>query len=266
MSQAQHLFSPLTRWLRLPQQRWHLRFSHLWRMCIIALMLLTYVAGMWAAMVSPAVAYAATVSRQHASFVASLPNPRAPRRGTQTAAYASSISPCPALTGTPTLAGSVDGLGTLGYYTLIKENLDDRLLMATNAANGNLILQDNALQISGTGLNLDLTLTYNAQSSASGLLGPNWSLNVGNDVSLSFNSGNVTFHGPGGFSAPYNADSNSYGNYDEPPGMDATLLQSSVNGASYVLIYQHSSECLGFNSNGQELFDQDKNGHQITFA
>src|SRR5579883_259561 len=188
------------------------------------------------------------------------------RRGTRTQAYASSISPCPALTGTPNLAGSVDGLGTLGYYTLIKQNLDDRLLMATNAANGNLILQDNALQISGTGLNLDLTLTYNAQSSASGLLGPNWSLDAGNDVSLSFSNGNVTFHGPGGFSAPYIADSNSYGNYDEPPGMDATLLQSSVNGASYVLVYQHSSECLGFNSNGQEIFDQDKNGHQITFA
>jgi YD repeat-containing protein len=89
---------------------------------------------------------------------------------------------------------------------------------------------------------------------------------VGNGVFLTFNGGNVTLHGPSGFSAPYEADSNSYGGYAEPPGLDATLLQSSVNGASYVLIFQKTSECLGFNSGGQELFDQDKNGHQITFA
>src|SRR5579885_2498371 len=264
MSQAGYLFSRLKRWLRLPQQRLPLRFSHLWRVGIVILLLLTYLAGRWAAIVSPAVAYAAAMSRQQSMVAQSKPRP--PRRGTETQAYSSSISPCPTLTGTPEIEGSVDGLGTLGFYTLIKQQLDDRLLMATNAANGNLILQDNALQISGTGLNLNLTLTYNAQSSVSGLLGPNWSLDAGNDVYLSFNNGNVTFHGPGGFSAPYTADSNSYGGYAEPPGMDATLLQSSVNGASYVLIYQHSSECLGFNGNGQEIFDQDKNGHQITFA
>src|SRR5579883_2378945 len=78
MSQAQHLSSHLTRWLHLPRQRLHLRFSHLWRVCIIALMLLTYVAGMWAAIVSPSVAYAAAMSRQRASLVASLPKPRPP--------------------------------------------------------------------------------------------------------------------------------------------------------------------------------------------
>ena len=39
-----------------------------------------------------------------------------------------------------------------------------------------------------------------------------------------------------------------------------------VNGATHVLIFQHTSECLGFNSSGQEIFDQDRNGHQITFA
>jgi len=75
---ASLLSSHLTRWLHLPRQRLHLRFSHLWRVCLIALMLLTYVAGMWAAIVSPSVAYAAAMSRQRASLVASLPKPRPP--------------------------------------------------------------------------------------------------------------------------------------------------------------------------------------------
>jgi hypothetical protein len=49
------------RWFRLP--RLHLTFSHLWRSLIVALMLLTYVAGMWAGIVSPSVAYAAALKR-----------------------------------------------------------------------------------------------------------------------------------------------------------------------------------------------------------
>jgi RHS repeat-associated protein len=67
-------------------------------------------------------------------------------------------------------------------------------------------------------------------------------------------------------SLPYTYDTGSYGNYDEPPGLDATLLRSSVNGATYVLVFQKTRECFGFNSSGQEIFDQDKNGHQITFS
>lgn len=165
---------------RLPR-RWfrflRLNFSHVWRVCIVALMLLTYVAGMWASIVSPSVAYAAALKRQHVPVVQSQSKP--PRRGSHTAAYASSISPCPALTSTPKVVGNVDGLGTLGYYTLIKQNLDDRLLMATNVTNGKLVLQFNALQITGTGLNLNITFTYNSQSSASGVLGSNWNLSVG---------------------------------------------------------------------------------------
>ena len=180
--------------------------------------------------------------------------------------YAASISACPALTSTPKVAGSVDGLGTLGFYTFVKQNLDDRLQLETNVANGNVVAQYNALQIHGTGLDLAIQFTYNAQSTTSGVLGNNWNLSVGNGVSLSFNGANATLHGSSGFQATYQADSSSFGGFDEPPGLDATLLSSTVNGAAHVLIFQKTSECFGFNSQGQEIFDQDKNGHQITFA
>jgi RHS repeat-associated protein len=244
--------------VRLVDVRRLFTWSILWRLFIAFLMCSLYVLGAWSTLTSRAPAtYAA--SQQQAQPLSS----KSPRLGTHAAA---SISACPALTGTPKVNGTVDGLGALGFYTLVKQRLDDRLQLATNVANGNLVAQYTALQIHGTGLDLDIALTYNSQSSASGVLGANWNLSVGNDVSLSFNGNNATLHGSSGFSAPYTADTSSYGNYDEPPGLDATLLKSTVNGASYVLIFQKTNECFGFNSSGQEIFDQDKNGHQITFT
>ena len=237
-----------------------LTWSSLWCLFIAFLMMALYVLGMWAGLTSQAVTVSAASHQQIQAWQKSLPVRRA------TAAYASNISPCPSLTGTPKVVGSADGLGTLGFYTLIKQNLDDRLLMGTNVANGNLVAQYTALQIHGTGLDLDVALTYNSQSTAAGVLGANWNLSVGNGVSLSFNGSNATLHGSSGFSASYTADTGSYGGYDEPAGLDATLLKSTVNGATYVLVFQHTSECFGFNGSGQEIFDQDKNGHQITFA
>lgn len=129
------------RFHHLAARRLHLSFSHLWRVFIVALMLLTYVAGLWAGMISPAVAYAATFKHQQSAVVQS--SPKAPQRGTRPAS--SSISPCPSLTGTPKVSGSADGLGTLGYYTFVTQNLDDRLLIETNVTNGNLVAQYTAL-------------------------------------------------------------------------------------------------------------------------
>ncbi len=244
--------------VRLVDVRRLFTWSILWRLFIAFLMCSLYVLGAWSTLISRAPAtYAA--SQQQAQPLAS----KSPRLGTRAAA---SISACPALTGTPKMSGTVDGLGTLGFYTLVKQNLDDRLLMETNVANGNVVAQYTADQIHGTGLDLNIQLTYNAQASTSGVLGANWNLSVGNGVSLSFQGSNATLHGSSGASAPYTADSSSYGGYDEPPGLDATLLNSTVNGATHVLIFQKTSECLGFNSSGQEIFDQDKNGHQITFT
>ncbi len=245
--------------VRLVDVRRLFTWSILWRLFMAFLMCSLYVLGAWSTLTSRApVAYAA--SQHQAQPLSS----KSPRLGTRLAA--TSISACPALTGTPKVNGTVDGLGTLGFYTLVKRRLDDRLQLATNVANGNLVVQSPNLQIHGTGIDLAIESTYNSQSSASGVLGANWTLSVGNDVSLSFSGGNATLHGSSGFSATYPADSSSYGGYDEPEGLDATLLNSSVNGAAHVLVFQKTSDCFGFNSSGREIFVQDKNGHQITFA
>src|SRR5260370_6539322 len=175
-----------------------------------------YGLGAWSTLTSRApVAYAAN---QHQAQPLSSKDPRL---GTRLAA--TRISACPALTRTPKVNGTVDGLGTLGFYSLVKRRLDDRLQLATNVANGNLVVQSPNLQIHGTGIDLAIESTYNSQSSASGVLGANWTLSVGNDVSLSFSGGNATLHGSSGFSATYPADSSSYRGSDEPAGPGSTL-------------------------------------------
>ncbi len=244
--------------VRLSYLRFHFTFAHLWRSLFAALMVCIFVVASWSTTV-----HAASLASGQAQNPGSLASHKPPRRNPHP--HTNNIAACPSLTSTPKVAGNVDGLGTVGFYTLVKQNLDDRLLIETNVANGNLVAQYTALQIRGTGLDLDIAFTYNSQSTTSSVLGPNWNLSVGNGVSLSFNGNNVTLHGSSGVSALYTYDTSSYDNYDEPAGLDATLVQSTVNGASYVLIFQKTSECFGFDSHGREIFDQDKNGHQITF-
>ena len=241
----------------------YLTAGRLWRLLMAFLMTTTFVIGAWSFMVPQALA-AQTASRGSITPLSTLhPASTAPRRNL---IANTTVSACPALTGTPNVNGTVDGLGNVGFYTFVPQKLDDRLQLRTNVANGNLVMQDTAMNLVGTGLNLLIQATYNAQSSASGTLGSNWNLSVGDGVSLSIGDDSITLHGSSGYAAPYTVDGNSYGGYDEPAGLDATLLKSSVNGATYVLIFQKSSECFGFNASGQEIFDQDKNGHHITFA
>ncbi len=255
-----------------PFSRLHVAFtwSIFWRLLMSLLMTCTFVFGMWIGIVSPAyaTAYAASIAGQPLAHSHSqTPQSKQPRHGAHHPS--STISACPTLSGTPNINGNFNGLGTAGYYTLIKASIDDRLVADTNVANGNFVVQDTAVDIKGTGIDLLVQTTYNSQSSASGTLGANWNLSVGNGVSLSFDDGNATLHGSSGFAATFFADNNSYQGYDEPAGLDATLLNVSnnpINGASYVVIFQKTSECFGFNSSGAEIFDQDHNGHQITFA
>src|SRR5258708_24355667 len=225
--------------VRLVDVRRLFTWSLLWRLFMAFLMCSLYVLGAWSTLTSRAPAAYAASQRQ-----AQLLTSKSPRLGTSLAA--TSISACPALTGTPQVNGTVDGLGTLGFYTLVKQRLDDRLQLATNVANGNLVVQSSNLQIHGTGIDLAIEATYNSQSSASGVLGANWTLSVGNGVSLSFSGGNATLHGSSGFSATYPADSSSYGGSRTPEGLDATLLNTSFNGAPHVLVFQKTTTGFGF--------------------
>jgi hypothetical protein len=188
-------------------------WSLFWRLVMSFLMTTTFVLGTWIGIVSPAyaTAYAASIASQHSfppAVSASGGTLTSPRRGVHHPS--STISACPTLSGTPNINGNYNGLGTAGYYTLIKQSIDDRLVADTNVANGNLIAQDTLLDLKGTGIDLLVQATYNSQSSASGTLGANWNLSVGNGVSLSFDDGNATLHGSSGFAATFFADSNSY--------------------------------------------------------
>lgn len=70
MFAAENIPHHMKHWFQqLASMRFRLRISHLWRGLIVALMLLTYAAGMWAGIVSPAVAYAAALKRQQSAVV-----------------------------------------------------------------------------------------------------------------------------------------------------------------------------------------------------
>src|SRR5579884_478871 len=238
-------------------------FAYAWRLLFASLMLCTFVIGSWSTLV-PVASAASFASQIAAAAVKSMPPRRVQPR-------ASSIAACPTLSSTPKISGSVNGFGDLGFYKFYKQTLNDRTTLKVNVANGNLVLESNDFHIHGTGIDLDLTATFNGLPNApTSTLGTKWNLSVGNGVSLTYNQdGSVTLTGSSGFSATYLKNTGSYGGFDEPAGLDATLLQSSINGASYVLVEQKTGECFGFNqqgSTGQEIFDEDKNTNLISFG
>lgn len=90
-------------------------------------------------------------------------------------------------------------------------------------------------------------------------------LTVGSGVSLHANNdSSVTLHTSTGSLITYYPDSSSYGGYDQPPSMDATLFHNGDQ--TYTLVFQKSGECFGFDSSGKQTYDEDKNTNLITFA
>ncbi|HUR85970.1 MAG TPA: DNRLRE domain-containing protein [Solirubrobacteraceae bacterium] len=97
-------------------------------------------------------------------------------------------------------------LGLERQYSYESQRLSDRMGADVNVANGNLVLSNNDLQITGTGIDLGLTRYYNSKSARTSNPGYGWSFETGRDVSLSFAAeGSAIFYGPSGFSVPFTA-------------------------------------------------------------
>ncbi len=68
-------------------------------------------------------------------------------------------------------AGAAEPLGTTGPRTLDPHQLADRASVSVNVANGNLVVQANDVNITGTGLSLGFARTYNSLRATSGEMG-----------------------------------------------------------------------------------------------
>jgi YD repeat-containing protein len=154
-------------------------------------------------------------------------------------------------------------LGRQGWYKLETHRLTDKSQLSVNVGNGNLVVQSTDFSISGTGLNFDLTRTYNSQGGPQTPdIGANWTTGLGPDVSLIDYqlNGNRTFIGPSGYVKTFVVNGSTW---TTPAGINADL---TMVGANYQMKYHQSQETYLFNSAGQLLSHADRNGSAISFT
>jgi RHS repeat-associated protein len=147
-------------------------------------------------------------------------------------------------------------------FTFVEQSLSDRLSLAVNVGNGNLIQSSSDVQIAGTGLDLDISRHFNNQGA--GLpetAGRKWRLSVGGGVVLiSEGGGDRMFVGPTGSRHVFHVQPN--GSFKSPTGIDATLTAS---GGGHVLTFHKTKEVYRFNSDGDPTEFEDRNGNAISF-
>jgi YD repeat-containing protein len=153
-------------------------------------------------------------------------------------------------------------LGAPAWNTFVKHQLNDRMDLGINVANGNLLIHERDLSIQGTGMNEVLDRYYNELCPYRWDLGVCWSMGTGADVILNPNDGDgVTYYGPGQYGVHF--IKNSDGSYASPAGIDATLTFSNN---AYQLSFHATSEQYNFDGNGYLTSDVDRNGNQLLFA
>jgi RHS repeat-associated protein len=148
--------------------------------------------------------------------------------------------------------------------------LSDRMSMGVNLANGNLVIQNTDLSVSGTGLNQTIQRTYNSESGFFDEFGKGWSSSTGRHPRL-INNGNALVYndGDGGF-YPYNVPPGTT-DLVVPPGIDKTLCVSPVAPCSVpgtvpggaVLISRDGTRQL-FDAGGNQISVTDRNGNALS--
>jgi RHS repeat-associated protein len=170
---------------------------------------------------------------------------------------------------------SFHGLGVQPWYKLDRRKLSDRMQLAVNLENQNLVLQANDFSIQGTGLNLNVSRIYNSMAFETDTdLADNWTLNVGKDVFLETGAGHPSwdgpiFHQPDGSVVKFTQNGSTF---TPPAGLHASLAQ--VDSTHWRLTYNQSAEKLNFTNLSDpncvgcayETSDQDRNANTITFG
>lgn len=155
------------------------------------------------------------------------------------------------------------GLGRRPEWTYETEALNDRTELHVNVANGNLLLESRDLAISGTGLDLDLTRSYNNLSSTDRQLGPGWSIGHGRDMRLSaLANGDRLYEEPNGATHVFARTAD--GGYRAPADLQATLVRNTDD--SHTLTFPKTKEKLRFRAgNAPYLAERsDGDGNRIS--
>jgi RHS repeat-associated protein len=159
--------------------------------------------------------------------------------------------------------------GEQDRWTFAEQGLSDRMSLKTNVANGNLLLEENDIQIPGiAGHDLDFSRNLNNLEIEGGTstddLGKYWRHTGGWDVWLRSSAAGATqnFNGPSNFWAPY--DKTGATTYATPTGMNADLKKNADG--THTLTYRQSQRKLTFNTAGMPTSDEDRNGNKITYS
>lgn len=155
--------------------------------------------------------------------------------------------------------------GDRGLFTLERQRLNDRLDLAVNVANGNLLIHQADLRVRGTGTDLRVERTYNSLAALAGEradLGTGWALSGGRGVGLLVYPASVAFKGPSGEVLPF--DHNGDGSYTPPSVANAQLVGNGDG--TYTLTFNASAETYTFSSGGMLTADRDRNGNAIAYA
>ena len=160
--------------------------------------------------------------------------------------------------------------GRLASYTFDSQSLTDRMSLGVNVANGNLLVSNQDVHVSGTGLDVDVTHFHNSLLGGDGLqgVGVGGTASVGKDVHLQvFGDGSVAYFRGDGVALPFLDRSVSGGTATfatAPPDLNATLKQDTSTGV-YTLTFDRAQLRQIFNSDGQLTDVKDQNDNTISF-
>ncbi|HZA01467.1 MAG TPA: DNRLRE domain-containing protein, partial [Hyphomicrobiaceae bacterium] len=127
------------------------------------------------------------------------------------------------------------------------KQLDDRMSIAVNVANGQLVVHNQDIAVRGVGLNLAIDRYYNSLSATQFDLGNGWNLNIDCQVEIdtSANDG-VVYYAPDGYAVLFR--NNGSGGYITPAGINADLVKNG-NG-TFTLTFHGSNTKFDFQSGG----------------
>ncbi|MBQ1083213.1 hypothetical protein KBX21_18655 [Nocardiopsis sp. B62] len=150
-----------------------------------------------------------------------------------------------------------DGInrGLQPWYPLERHQISDRLEMAVNTQNGNLVVQHRDLTVAGTGLDLSLSSFYNSAPSFDG-----WTQTHGRHVGLNIFSNSIIFQGPSGYCESFEAEDD--GSFNAPAGLNADLVE--LDNGHYALTFhrgEYADQVWTFNAQGWWYSQADRNGN-----
>ncbi len=145
--------------------------------------------------------------------------------------------------------------GIQHWYPLERHQISDRLELAVNTHNGDLVVRHRDLTVAGTGLDLSVSSFYNSVSSDG-----SWFLSHGQDVGLDIYSNSVIFRGPSGYCEAFEVEED--GSFTPPPGLNAEL-EELANG-QYALTFhrgEYEDQVWTFTAHGWLYSQADRNGN-----